>query len=121
MKFSKVIGIDLGATNVRGAIVDEHSVSAILSTTVMNNETKEEVLDQVFGVVENLLEKPKKIVNFNEAPKDEKIYSRKSYFKFLFNGTNNLNTSLLSGKKKESQFSNASPTQMKGYGSLNSD
>ena len=57
MKFSKVIGIDLGATNVRGAIVDEHTVSAIFSTTVMNNKTKEEVLDQVFGLVENLLEK----------------------------------------------------------------
>ncbi|GAC1385330.1 MAG: ROK family protein [Ginsengibacter sp.] len=57
MNLPKVIAIDLGATNLRGAVVDANSVSEILSTTIYNKGTFEEVLNQIFQLVEMLLEK----------------------------------------------------------------
>jgi glucokinase len=50
-----VIGIDLGATNIRGACVSENTISEILSQRIRSNGTEQEVLDDVFTLTDKLI------------------------------------------------------------------
>src|SRR5260221_568140 len=52
-----VIGIDLGATNIRGARVDENNISDIQSQRIRSNGTEQEVLDDVFVLTDGLIDK----------------------------------------------------------------
>lgn len=51
----KIIGIDLGATNIRGAVVQSQSFSAIESLRIKSNGTVEEVLQDVFTLTDKLM------------------------------------------------------------------
>ncbi len=51
----KVIGIDLGATNIRGAVVTGDNLSDIVSARIHSDGTVEEVLNDVCQVVDALI------------------------------------------------------------------
>ena len=51
----KVIGIDLGATNIRGAVVHEESLSGIITQRIHSKGSEEEVLNDVFAVADQLI------------------------------------------------------------------
>jgi len=51
----KIIGIDLGATNIRGAVVFENDLSDIITQRVNNKGSEEEVLNDVFAVTDALM------------------------------------------------------------------
>ncbi len=53
----KVIGIDLGATNVRGAVVDGPNLGNILSSRIHSDGSVEEVLQDIYGIVDQLMDK----------------------------------------------------------------
>lgn len=52
----KIIGIDLGATNLRGACVNENNISEIHALRIKSDGTKEEVLDDVFALTDSLID-----------------------------------------------------------------
>ena len=52
----KAIGIDLGATNIRGAVVDENGLVNIVSRKIHTKGTETEVLEDVFWLIDNLIE-----------------------------------------------------------------
>ena len=52
----KVIGVDLGATNIRAAMVMENDISEIQSKRITSNGTEQEVLNDVFEVVDKLVD-----------------------------------------------------------------
>lgn len=56
MKNIKCIGIDLGATNIRGALVNGDSVSTILPRRLNTTGTEQQVLDDVFAVADNFMD-----------------------------------------------------------------
>lgn len=56
MSNKKVIGIDLGATNIRGAVVANQTISPIIATRIKTNGTEEQVLEDVFQVVDQLID-----------------------------------------------------------------
>ena len=45
MNKETVIGIDLGATNIRGACVNENTISEIKSQRIRSNGTEQQVLE----------------------------------------------------------------------------
>jgi glucokinase len=51
----KIIGIDLGATNIRGAVVFENDLSEIITQRVNSKGSEEEVLNDVFAVTDALI------------------------------------------------------------------
>ncbi|SFP66207.1 ROK family protein [Parafilimonas terrae] len=51
----KIIGIDLGATNIRGAIVQQNDLSQITSQRIRSNGTEEDVLNDVFALADALM------------------------------------------------------------------
>ncbi|MEZ2334584.1 ROK family protein [Mucilaginibacter sp. RCC_168] len=51
----KVIGIDLGATNIRGAVVNNNSLSAIVSQKIKSDGSVEDVMNDIYQVVDTLL------------------------------------------------------------------
>ena len=53
---SNVIGIDLGATNVRGAVVKGETLSDIVSARIHSDGTVEEVLNDIYQVVDKLID-----------------------------------------------------------------
>ncbi|MDB5132343.1 MAG: sugar kinase [Mucilaginibacter sp.] len=55
MVSEKIIGIDLGATNIRGAVVDNEAISAITSRRIHTKGTEEEVLEDVYSLVDALI------------------------------------------------------------------
>lgn len=55
MAREKIIGIDLGATNIRGAVVDNEAISAITSRRIHTKGTEEEVLKDVYSLVDALI------------------------------------------------------------------
>jgi glucokinase len=55
MAGTKIIGIDLGATNVRGAVVEDGQVSAIEALQIKSDGTVDEVLADIYLVIEKLL------------------------------------------------------------------
>ena len=56
MKDAKVIGIDLGATNIRGAVVTGDTLSDIVSNRIHSDGTVEEVLNDIYQVVDQLID-----------------------------------------------------------------
>ena len=62
MKKEKIIGIDLGATNIRGAIVDNGQLSEIISRRIHVKGTEAEVLEDVYRLVDQLLKKDIKAI-----------------------------------------------------------
>jgi len=52
---TKVIGVDLGATNVRGAIVTGDVLSDIISARIHSDGSVEEVLNDIYQVVDQLI------------------------------------------------------------------
>jgi glucokinase len=53
---TKVIGIDLGATNIRGAVISEENVSEIISRRIQTKGTKEQVLGDVYSLIDTLID-----------------------------------------------------------------
>lgn len=51
----KVIGIDLGATNIRGAIVENNTIDNIVSQRIKSDGSVEDVLNDIYTVVDALL------------------------------------------------------------------
>ncbi|HWZ15150.1 MAG TPA: ROK family protein [Mucilaginibacter sp.] len=62
MGSEKIIGIDLGATNIRGAVVDNEAISAITSRRIHTKGTEEEVLDDVYSLVDTLVKEGVKAI-----------------------------------------------------------
>ncbi|HWD86963.1 MAG TPA: ROK family protein [Mucilaginibacter sp.] len=59
---TKVIGIDLGATNIRGAVVSDDQISDIISRRIHTKGTKEQVLEDVYWVIDSLIDKDVKAI-----------------------------------------------------------
>ncbi|HVS92770.1 MAG TPA: ROK family protein [Mucilaginibacter sp.] len=57
-----VIGIDLGATNIRGAVVGDNHISDIISRRIHVKGTKEEVLQDVYSLIDSLIGKDVKAI-----------------------------------------------------------
>jgi glucokinase len=55
MKEVKIIGIDLGATNIRGAVVDGGEISGIISRRIQTKGTVQQVLDDVYSLIDALI------------------------------------------------------------------
>lgn len=55
MSDRKIIGIDLGATNIRGAIVNNQALSAIISEKIHSQGTIADVLEDIYKVIDALL------------------------------------------------------------------
>lgn len=53
---SKIIGIDLGATNIRGAVVSEGAIGDIVSAKVHSNGSVEDVLNDIYQVIDALID-----------------------------------------------------------------
>ena len=51
---TNVIGIDLGASNIRGAVVDNDAVMNILSQRINNQGSVDEVLNEIIKLINNL-------------------------------------------------------------------
>ncbi|MBS1748229.1 MAG: ROK family protein [Bacteroidetes bacterium] len=51
----KVIGIDLGATNIRGAIVQDENLSEIFTQRIQSKGSEEDVLNDIFTVTDRLM------------------------------------------------------------------
>ena len=62
MNGEKIIGIDLGATNIRGAIVNDASLSAIVSRRIHIKGTQEQVLEDVYWLIDQLISKDVKAI-----------------------------------------------------------
>lgn len=56
MNKETVIGIDLGATNIRGARVSENNISEILSQRIRSSGAEQEVLEDVFILTDRLID-----------------------------------------------------------------
>lgn len=52
----KIIGIDLGATNIRGAVVNGETMSTIVSRKITVNGTEEQVLNDVYFIIDQLID-----------------------------------------------------------------
>ena len=50
-----IIGIDLGATNIRGGLVNENSISAIISQRINSSGSAEDVMQDVFKITDQLI------------------------------------------------------------------
>jgi len=57
MDEQKVIGLDLGATNIRGGLIHGSRISQILSRKIKSAGTVEEVLDDIYAIIDGLTEK----------------------------------------------------------------
>jgi glucokinase len=55
MKNKKIIGIDLGATNIRGGLVNGTVLFQILSRRIKSMGSVEDVLDDVIGIIDELI------------------------------------------------------------------
>lgn len=56
MNDKKIIGIDLGATNIRGGLVNGNRLSGINSRRINNSGSIEDVLEDVFTIIEGLID-----------------------------------------------------------------
>ncbi|MBS1525048.1 MAG: ROK family protein [Bacteroidetes bacterium] len=59
---TKVIGVDLGATNIRGAVVSDEHISDIISRRIHVKGTEEEVLHDVYSLIDSLIDKNVKAI-----------------------------------------------------------
>lgn len=55
MENKRIIGIDLGATNIRGAVVFNGTAGPITSKRIKKNGTEQEVLEDVYALVDSLI------------------------------------------------------------------
>jgi len=62
MKNEKIIGIDLGATNIRGAVVNNEQISEIVSRRIHVKGTEEQVLEDVYWLIDQLISKEVKAI-----------------------------------------------------------
>ncbi|MDB4923599.1 ROK family protein [Mucilaginibacter sp.] len=62
MTNTKIIGIDLGATNIRGAIVDNDAIFEIISKRINTRGTEEQVLEDVYFIIDKLIDKDVKAI-----------------------------------------------------------
>jgi len=62
MKDVKIIGIDLGATNVRGAVVDGQAISEIISQRINTKGSEQQVLEDVFEIADKLIDNSVKAI-----------------------------------------------------------
>jgi glucokinase len=62
MKNIKIIGIDLGATNIRGAVVTDEKPGEITSRRIKVKGTEEEVLADVYSLIDALIDKDIKAI-----------------------------------------------------------
>jgi len=62
MNNTKIIGIDLGATNIRGALVNDNKISNLKSNRINSTGTEQEVLEDIFSVVDSLIDKSVKAI-----------------------------------------------------------
>ena len=53
----KVIGIDLGATNIRGALVTDQSLSGLISIKIHSEGSVEAVLEDIYQTIDPLIDK----------------------------------------------------------------
>jgi glucokinase len=56
MENIKIIGIDLGATNIRGAVVNGEAVSDIITRRIQTKGTEERVLEDVYSIIDALID-----------------------------------------------------------------
>jgi len=56
MNNTKIIGVDLGATNIRGAFVDGDTISNLKSNRINSTGTEQDVLEDIFAVVDGLID-----------------------------------------------------------------
>ncbi len=59
---TKVIGIDLGATNIRGAVVKGEDISEIISRRIQTKGTEEQVLEDVYSLIDALIDNEVKAI-----------------------------------------------------------
>jgi len=59
---TKVIGIDLGATNIRGAVVSGEDISEIIARRIQTKGTKEQVLGDVYSLIDALIDSEVKAI-----------------------------------------------------------
>jgi glucokinase len=57
MDEQKVIGLDLGATNIRGGLIHGGRLSQIQSRRIQSAGTVEEVLEDIYAIIDGLIEK----------------------------------------------------------------
>ncbi len=62
MKDVKIIGIDLGATNIRGAVVNGEHISDIVSRRIHTKGTEEQVLEDVYWLIDALIDSETKAI-----------------------------------------------------------
>jgi len=62
MKDIKIIGIDLGATNIRGAVVSNDALSDIISRRIKTKGTELEVLEDVYSLIDELIDSDVKAI-----------------------------------------------------------
>ena len=62
MTNTKIIGIDLGATNIRGAVVNDDAIAEIISRRINTKGTEEQVLEDVYFIIDKLIEKDVKAI-----------------------------------------------------------
>jgi glucokinase len=62
MNGESIIGIDLGATNIRGAVVSNEHVSEIVSRPIHIKGTEEQVLEDVYWLIDHLISKDIKAI-----------------------------------------------------------
>ncbi|NHA03567.1 ROK family protein [Mucilaginibacter sp. HC2] len=59
MSNTKIIGLDLGATNIRGAVVNDGSLSDIVSQKIRTHGSVNEVMEDIYKVTDALLKEDK--------------------------------------------------------------
>src|SRR4029077_126223 len=57
MSSTKLIGVDLGATNIRSALVSADTISKINSKRINSMGSEQEVLEDIFALVDILIDK----------------------------------------------------------------
>ena len=62
MDNKKIIGIDLGATNIRGTVVSGEEISDIISRRIKTKGTEEEVLEDVYALIDDLIDSDVKAI-----------------------------------------------------------
>jgi glucokinase len=55
MDNAQIIGIDLGGTNLRAGVVSEGVLQPVISRAIYGHETQGKVLDQIFNVVDEII------------------------------------------------------------------
>ena len=57
MEDQKVLGLDLGATNIRGGLIHRNRISQMHSRRIQSEGTVDEVLEDIYAIVDLLIDK----------------------------------------------------------------